>query len=246
MASNDRTERYTNIINLLDEPFEQAPNPHKILHRMLMSERKLNLMLTNEDKPWNLLAPVTLPSVIGQTEYTIAEPASANQNSGKLYMVLRSTADSQMPYISVPFDDFNDLDYGVMPPSVNASFWAPEKVSVYRQDSQNQTRKVVITPTPTEVLSYQLWFYPATLDRAFALMTGTAAIEEASDWLDLDTAISLLPVCRWTDDKKENQAQAQFIGAGLTRDFQMVDKIITEYIKQINGAKSFDLDYALD
>lgn len=248
MAIQDRIERFSRIKAWLGYPKEQKPNPHQILNQMLVDEHWMNLKLTNEGESWNLIYK-DLVTVAGQSEYTIAQPVSNDQQSGKVYFAVRATSDSDLPYLPVPFDDLSELDYGEMPTGMADSLAVPEKLSVYRTDMQDQTRKVVIQPTPQEALTYRIWFYTAQLDRLQAAMDKSGIVTELSDYLDLKSTLALLAYAEWydADDPMKqlelNNRKAIAIGKGLEFQFNEHKPEVEQYINSINNPTSFDLDY---
>jgi hypothetical protein len=250
MADLDRIERFSKIRTKLGFPKPQKPSPHTILTQMLIDEQALNLRLTNTQQPWSLISK-TLATVAGTSEYTIDQPVSSYQNSGKVHYVIRSTGDADLPYLSVPFDDFSELNYGKMPTTgeVNANFIVPEKLSFYRANAQNQTQIAVIQPTPQEVLTYTIWYFVGSLDRSRALMSSVGPVSELSDWLDLKSMMALLPDSEWTDDVDMNERERKNRAVGFL--FQLdgsngnngLNTIVDKYLSNINAPKSFDLDF---
>lgn len=210
---------------------------------MLVDEHWMNLKLTNEGESWNLLPPKTLTTVAGQSEYTISQPVSANQQSGKVYFAVRSTSNADLPYLPVPFDDFSELDYGVMPTGMSNSLSVPEKISVYRQNMQSQSRVVVIQPTPQEALTYQIYFYVGQLDRLEAAMDQSGIVTELTDYLDIKSTVALLPYAEWSDDEQKNDNKARKILEGLKFQFSEHKPEVEQYINSINNPTSFDLGY---
>ncbi len=245
MAVQDRIERYTKIRQWLGTPKEQKPTPHQILSQMCVDEQWLNLKLTNEGESWNLIWK-DLTTEIGTSEYTIEQPVSSNQQSGKVYFAIRSTGDSELPYLPVPFDDLSELDYGQMPSDVNSSFTVPEKLSVYRKDMQDQARVVVIQPTPQAVMTYRIYFYTGQVDRLQALMNQSGILTELSDYLDLKSSLALLSYAEWYEQDDRNDRKAAKILEGLRFQYNEYKPEVEDYISSINSPTSFDLGYALD
>lgn len=219
----------------------QRPRPHQILNQMLMDEQWLNLKLTNEGEAWNLITK-ELTTVIGTSEYTITQPVSNSQYSGKIYFVVRSTDLESLPYVPVPFNDMSHLDYGEMPP-VDNSTSIPEQLAVYRTGMQDQTRKVVIQPVPQEVLTYQIYFFTGEIDRLAAAMNKSGLITELSDCLDLKSSLALLPYARWSDDEKKNDAERRTLLAGLKFQYDELKPEVDDYIDNINDDKDFSLGH---
>lgn len=250
MANLDRIERYSKIRAWIDAPIEQRPTPHQILNQMLTEEQALLLRLTNSNKPWALVSK-TLTTVAGQSEYEITQPIASNQNSGKVYYIIRTTNQTDLPYISVPFDDFSSQNYGQLLPSANANdpLLLPELVSIYRKDAQSQKQYVVIQPAPQSVLTYTIYFKVGSLNRSAAAMTSTGPVSELNDWLDLTAAIHLLPYCEWKDDENYNDSRRRTLAAGLADQIGDINKRgslaynVDQYLRTINSSNTFDLDY---
>lgn len=244
MANSDRIERFSKVRSLLDYPYPQKPAPHQILEAMLMAEQALILRLTNTRQPWHLVS-YDLATVADQESYTITQPISAYQNSGKVHYVIRATGNSDAPYLSIPYDDFSDRDFGNMPAAgeVNASLSVPEKISFYRANVQDQTIKAVISPVPQEVLNYTIWFFVGNLDRSHALIASGGPILELSDYLDLNAARNVLDLCEWRDDPQYNDMKYKKRMAAISGQISMLEPVVDEYIKSMNGPKTFDMDY---
>lgn len=244
MAVQDRIERYSKIRAWLDYPKSQQPRPHQILNQMCVDEQWLNLRLSNENEPWNLIYK-DLATVAGTGEYTITQPVTANQQSGKPFFVARSTAVETEPYVVIPFEDMTAQVYGEMQPVAN-TLARPEKLIFYRSNMQDQSRIVIVAPTPQEVLTYRIWFHTGQLDRAAALMGQTSAVTEISDFLDLKTTLALLPYCEWSDIPAENDAKRRTLLAGLQFQYNEMKEEALDYIDNMAGDADFSLGYALD
>jgi len=246
---HDRLERFSKIRSLLDYPFEQRPRPHQILNSMLMEEQTLSNRLSNTNQAWNLISS-NIATVKGQTEYSIPNPVISNESAGKVYFVVRSTGKTELPFIAVPFDDYNALDYGKMQPDINSLIpAATERVSFYRQGGQNQTIKAVIQPTPVEVLTYTVSFYSGTVDRLAALMTKTAPVAEIVDYLDIKAAMAQVVNCEWRKDDEYNRVRRKEIAVSLLYQLGAINQpdtlagVVHDYIRQINSPQTFDLDH---
>lgn len=251
MAVHDRTERFAKIRARLGDPLPQSPSPDTQVHQMLKDEQELNLRLTNTGQAWGLMTSA-FNSVAGTTEYDLT-PDSKSQEPGKVYLVIRTTNDENMPYVAVPFDDYNNMDYGKMPSGVNEALTVPEKISFYRTDFQSQVRKAVLHPTPVEALAYTIYQFIGSLDRSKASMNAVGPVTELADWLDLKSARALLSRCEWrAGDDLYNAGQYKKYQESIDWELGDVERpgslayIVHDYIKQLNGARSFDMDYALD
>lgn len=245
MAAHDRIERFAKIRARLGDPLPQKPDPDTQLHQMLKDEQELNLRLSNSHQAWGLMSS-SFNTVVGTTEYNLVVDAK-NQLPGKVYFVIRTTSDENLPYISIPFDDFNSLDYGKMPTGVNRALLAPEKISFYRSDFQDQIRKAVLQPTPQEVLTYTVWTYIGSLDRSKAAFDKVGPVTELVDWLDLKSSRALISRCEWRlDDDAYNDRQEKKYRESIDWELAQLAPIVGDYIKQLNAPKSFDMGFALD
>jgi hypothetical protein len=249
MVVHDRIERYTKIGDLLDYPFEQRPSPHQRLNQMLIEEQKMNLRLGNTSQPWALVS-TTITTVSGTSEYSVTQPVSSFQQAGKVYFVVRSTGNADLPYIPINFDDVDQLDYGRMPSSgSNANLSSPESISFYRENAQDQTFKAIIQPAPREVLTYQIWFFVGSLDRAHALMNQSGIVTELTDFLDLNAAMALANRCEWRKDDDFNRIRRKEVAAGLLYQLGDIKRpgdlayIVEKYIKNINAPRSFEMGF---
>ncbi len=244
---NDRNERFSKIRSLLGFPLEQNPNPHQILNQMLMWEQNLLNRLSNTNAPWNLVL-FTLETVAGQSNYPIAQPISAAQESGKVYFVVRSTENEKSPYLPIEFEDFDRQIYE------NTKFYdnlnggesnnpIRERISFYRSDAQNQTRVGVITPTPETVQTYNIWFHVGSVDRLEAALNKSGSATEMTDYIDISAAMSLLPSAQWEGlSRAENMDERKSYATALAFQLSRVEPIIDEYIQNLNSPQSFDLD----
>lgn len=244
MANQDRIERFSKIKTWLGPTFEQRPSPHSILNQMATDEQALILRLTNTGQPWALVSK-TLTTVAEQSEYAISQPVSASQNVGKVYYVIRSTGDENLPYVSVPYDDYSELNYGRMPAEsdINASFSVPEKISFYRLNAQDQTQYAAIQPTPQDVMTYTIWYLVASIDRSEMAMASVGPVAELSDWLDLQSAAALLADAQWSKDRDINKDERETRGAGIKFQLEKWEPIVSKYIRNINAPKTFDIGY---
>lgn len=244
MTSNSRIEEFSKIGAELDYPYSQHPSPHQRLNALLKVEQTLNLRITNTRKPFNLIS-VDIPTISGTSTYAITQPVSSYQNSGKAYYVIRTTGNTDVPYLSIPFVDFSELNYGKMPPSgeVNSALLVPEKVAFYRTGVQNQTIQLVISPTPQEVLTYTVWFTTGSLDRSEALMSGVGIMPELSDYKVLKAAFSILDISEWRDDEDFNNNKRKARGAIIGAQIAELEPIVDKYLSSINVPQTFDMDY---
>jgi len=243
LANQDRIQRFDKIRTLLDYPISQKPSAHAILNAMLMEEQTLVLQLTNSQVPWNLVSS-TITTVSGTHTYEISQPVSAYQSSGKAHFVVRSTNNTDLPYLPVPFDDFSEQNYGNMPPSgqVNSALSVPELISFYRTGQQNQTIQAVIQPVPQEVLTYTVWFFTGSVDRQRSLMEGTGPIIELADYLDWKAALQLLAVSEWSDDEVKNDNKRKGLAMTFASKIAELKPIADKYISRMNAPKGFEMD----
>lgn len=244
MANRDRIERFTSIKTRLGPTFEQRPSPHDILHQQLVDEQALLLRITNIGQPWSLISK-TLTTVAGQSEYEITQPVSASQDSGKVHYVIRTTDDENLPYLSVPFADISQAEYGKLPSEadINSNWLVPERISFYRRDSAAQTQYAVIHPTPQDVMTYTIWYFVGAPDRTAIDMASAGPIAELSDWLDLQTTLALLPGAKWSEDREINNDERKNRERGLDRQLARWEPVVNTYLQNVNGGQSFDIGY---
>lgn len=242
MANQDRIERFSGIRAGLDYPKSQKPNPDQTLRAMLTAEQTLALRLGNTRKPWNLIS-YTLTTVSGTSSYTVTQPVSVYQNSGKPHFVVRATDNTDLPYLPVEFDDFSEVAFGEMPPegSVNSALAVPERLSFYRTGQQDQTIKIVVQPTPQEVLTYTVWFFTGSVNRAYSLMSGTGPITELNDYLDLKAMLTLDPIAEWFDDEERNDSKRKRLAMGHANQLAELEPIVEKYISNIAAPKGFEM-----
>lgn len=240
---SDRIERFTKISEWLDNPLGNFPDPHKVLNQMLVCEQQLNLKLTNTRQPWNLIT-CDLATVAGQREYELDQPVQTHIRSGKVYMVIRETENEDSPFLYIPFTDHTEDRFSLMDTGINARLGVEENLSFHRTGVQDSAVKVVISPTPQEVLNYTISFYSGYLDRSEAGMTQVALMPELHDYLDMQAAILLLPYARWKGfSNQENSDRRKELQSTLILQYSEAKLIAEEYIDQINSPKSETMDY---
>lgn len=239
--AHTREERYAKIRAWLGYPKEQKPNPHQIFNQITVEEQSLLNRLTNTGKAWQIVT-YTLTTVAGTAEYTLAfdtRPAS-DEHFGKVFDVVRATGNAEQPYVKIPFDDLDSLDFGKLPTAQDIS--VNEKISFYRTGSFEQNRKAVIQPVPQEVLTYICRFYVGTVDRIRSILTNSSAVTEVVDYIDLRTAIALLPYAEWEGKTDEqNDMTAKKLASGLLFQLENLERITNEYLKNINAPQSFEM-----
>lgn len=214
-----------------------------MLDEQLQQEQMLLLRLSNTRKPWSLVS-ATITTVADQGTYTVEQPISSYQYPGKVHYVARATENSDLPYLSVPFDDFPDIEYGELPPTtVNESLTVPERISFYRSGIQGQTFQAVISPTPQEALTYTVWFLTGSLDKSQALMTQTGPLTELADYIDLKAMLQLVGRCRWRDDEQFNATEQARLATGFERKISDYEPIVEKYIQNIDAPASFEMDH---
>lgn len=239
----NRIERYSRIRRWLGRPDEQSPSPDDILSQMLVDEQSLLNRLTNTGQPWSLI-DFDFTSVAGKSEYDVSP---FDGDPGKVYFVYRQTNHPDIPALPIEFEEFNQLPLGKLPTNQNTLLSAYERISFYRLYGQEQQIKAVIKPTPVESNRYKVYFHTGQIDRSTASMSQSSILAEFSDYLDLKTAIALLPYTIWLPETNKenrvfNQERRKEIGAGLIFQLQSQERIFNDYIENINSSKSFDMD----
>jgi hypothetical protein len=237
--NGSRFERFTKIRSWLDNPYPQRPSPHQILNQMLTDEAALNLRLTNTSRPWNLIS-TTFETEEGVSVYTVEQPVSAYQSSGKIHFVVRDEEeDSEAPTIPVYFDE---AMIGEDPPPADPAY-INNRLIIYREGAQHQTIKVKIFPEPDdEVLTYQIFFHAGALDREQALMNYAGPMPELADWLDLRSSMALLPYSRWSDDEALNTVKRGQIKESLLFQITHLDDIVETYLKP-SAPNTFEMPF---
>lgn len=238
MASRDRIERLNGIKVMLGPVFEHRPGPDEILRQMAKDEQLLMLRVTNIGQPW-ILSSQSVTTSEGTTEYDLASAI------GKVYYVTRTTGDTNIPYLSVPYDDFSDLNYGNMPSvsDVNRGLYVPEKIAFYRSNAQGQGQHIVLSPTPQGAMTYTIWHFPGAQDRTTIDMDSAGPIAELSDWLDMQSALALLPGAEWSESDDKNELERRNRSRGLEKQLEKWEPIVTTYLQNIAGQRSLDLGY---
>jgi hypothetical protein len=240
----DRIERYSKIRRWLGRPLEQSPSPDEILNQMLVEEQLMMNRLTNTGQPWSLLS-VNLYAQSGKSDYLIS---SLDGEPGKVYFVYRITNNENLPFISIEFDNFNEIQSGYIPSGVNQRLTSPERISFYRKYGQTQEIRAVIQPVPRETLTYKVFFHTGQIDRLSATLDQPAILSEHSDFLDLKASLALLPYTCWRADttvenQRYNSERRREIANGLVMQLSTHERVLDKYIENIDDPVSFEMGH---
>ena len=233
-----RAESISEVRNILDEPFQGAPSLHRIVGTFLRFEGQLILRLNNSGVPWAVKS-FTLVSDPATDTYTLqtGSPAAAIPDFGKPLFVVKATGNTVTPYVAVPFDDLREQSYGILYQTgsdVTPWILSPtiEKLSFYREGAIDPVNKVKINPVPQTAQTYTISYAVGNVGRADAL-TSAYAIPELASWVELHTAMALLPYCKWSEDVDANTNQKKELATAFAYQMDTVDRTTDIYIRDI-------------
>ena len=233
-----RLENIARIRTLLDSPFGQSPNLHRIVQQELSEEVDIINELNNTGKPW-ITDSTTLTSNGTQDTYEMSV-----SNFGKPLYVVKETNNIYQPYIYVPFGDLTSQNYGQVwsyGQGVIQSDPTIEKMSFYRQGMTNQSYKVKIEPVPQTPTTYIISYLPGYMGTDDPL-EATIAIPEHATLVQLRAATALLPYCQWFEDDAKNSMKRKELMESFAYQLNRKEQLFSKYIKNLIIPKMVDAD----
>jgi hypothetical protein len=243
-----RQESIAEIRSLLGEPLEGAPSLHRAVGAYLRFEGQLIMRLNNTGAPWAIKS-FDLDSDPDTDTYELetGTPAAPIADFGKPLAVIKATGQDTVPFIQVPFGDYRNQNYGVIPETASEvtpfGVFSPatEKLSFYREGAINPVNKVKINPVPQTVQTYTITYSVGAVGREDDL-TATYAIPELASWVELQTAMALLPYAKWGEDMAVNMEQRKELAAAFAFQLQTVNMTAEQYIRDIVHPRPVEVD----
>lgn len=238
------TTRIQNIFrvrDLLSSPLPNAPSFHRLMAQLISEEMDVVNATNNTGIPW-ATATYQLNYSAGQTSYDINVT-----NFGKILYVVKATTNPYIPYISVPFDDVSQQEYGTIYNYYGSYGQAfampvtPERMSFYREGVLNAQYKCTIQPQPQESATYILTYLPGYIGVDDPLSSATQMPEHA-ELVRLRAAMALLNYAEWGDDKAENRLKRADLMQGFGYQLERKEQLFKNYISSINRPRTVDVD----
>lgn len=237
------TSRIQNIFrirDLLDNPTPQSPSFHMMMGQCIREEMDIVNATLNTGIPW-AVKEFQLNYSPGQLSYDINVP-----DFGKILYVVKATTNPWIPFISVPFDDISQQDYGTLfnyYGSYGQAFAlpeTPERMSFYRENVLNAQYKVKIQPQPRESATYTLTYLPGYIGTDDPLSVDTQMPEHA-ELMRLRAAMALLPYAKWGDDMVANKMKREELSKVFAYQLDRKESLFRDYITSINRAQSVEI-----
>lgn len=206
---------------MLDTPFPNSPNFHRIFQQLMTEEMRMMNALNNSGQPW-AVNTYQLNYTPGLDTYEINV-----SDFGRPILVVRETTNQFVPYIPVPFDQITELQYGTIWNNFWNSWAAPlvlpetlEHIAFYRSGQNNQQYLCKIQPQPMTSAVYIISYIPGAIGQEDPLQT-SPALAEYQELLRLRVADALLPYTQWSTDR--------------TKDIERKAELRESFAFQLNG-----------
>lgn len=234
-----RQENIFRTRSLLDDPYPQSPSLHRLVQQELSGEQDICNQLNNTGKAWST---ATVDLVLSPNQDTYEINAS---NFGKPLYVVKATNNIYVPYISVPFDDITDLNYGQVWGGYNNIYGGlytenstPERMAFYRNGIIDATKMVKIQPMPQYSATYTISYLIGHIGTDDPLSSAFALPEHAT-LLQLRNAMALAlgGYCQWYEDYVRNEQKAKMLVEGFKYQLSIKESIFKEYISSLSHSR---------
>jgi len=239
--SVSRTQNIFRIRDLLDNPLPNRPSFHRLMTQEISEEMDIVNATTNVAKPW-ATSTFQLNYTAGQDSYDINV-----SDFGKILYVVKQTTNPYIPYISVPFDDVSQQDYGTIYNYYGSYGQAfalpvtPEKMSFFREGVLNSQFKCTIQPQPQESATYILTYLSGYIGIGDPLSAATQMPEHA-ELVRLRAAMALLNYAEWGDDKAENREKRKDLAQGFAYQLERKEMLFRNYITAMTSKRTVEID----
>lgn len=239
--SVSRIQNLFRVRDLLDNPLPNKPSFHRLMTQLISEEMDVVNATNNTGIPW-ATATFQLNYSPGETSYDINV-----SDFGKILYVVKATTNPWIPYISVPFNDISQQDYGTLfnyYGNYGQAFvlpQTPERMSFYREGVLNAQYKCTIQPQPQQSATYILTYLPGYIGTDDPLSSATQMPEHA-ELVRLRAAMALLNYAEWGDDKAENRQKRADLMQGFAYQLERKERLFANYITSINRPRSVDID----
>lgn len=236
-----RVENLFRIRSLLDTPWPNAPDFHRILQQTFSDEMDIMNRLNISEQAW-AVNQYQLNYTPGLSEYQINV-----SDFGRPILVVRHTTNPYVPYIPVPFDTINQKQYG----TIWLNFWSVynqwyaypetlEHISFWRSGTENQQFLCDIQPRPREAVTYTVTYIPGYFGSDGPL-NASPALSEHQELLRLRSATALLPYCRWTDDMAKDGERKKELAQAFAYQLERKEQIFDRYINSLTVNRMTDI-----
>lgn len=240
------TESISRIREALDYPYESSPQIHRIYGALLRHLQNRFNELNNTGEAW-AFSEATISAVDGTDTYTISATAFGKPIS----VVTYSTDDNhfERPVQMVKISDIV-FDWGV-PRNIADGWWSIDgsahsatRIAFYRDAGAN-TVKVRIRPVPAASATYKVLYTVGDWTDDVAL-TQTPLLSEHHSVFEIPAALSLLPTCKWSDDRDADNAKRAMLEKSLTGEMMMFENTwrhaIASQVHDVMGFRQTDFD----
>lgn len=236
------------VRSLLDDPYQGAPNLHKIVAGHLRFEQLMANRLNNTGRAWTVKT-FTFTSDPDTDTYDIAvgTPAVAVADFGKPLAIVKATGEEIMPYVQVPFDDYNQQDYGIIRSGTSDvspfSHVSPaqEKISFYRTGGINPVARMKLNPLPQDAHEYTISYLVGAIGRGDPL-TVDYGIPEHAHLVEIQNAMSQLPYAKWNEDEKSNSAKRAEMATGFVYQLNLLQPVFEQYVRDLTHARPVEVE----
>lgn len=226
---------------LLDDPFQQSPNLDKIVAGHLRFEQLMANRLNNTGRPW-AVKTFNFNSSSATDTYTISAT-----DFGKPLVVIKATGEEALPYVQVPFDDYNQIEYGEIPSGVSEvtpwGIWSPtqEKITFYREGMIDPVMKMKLNPLPQDAQTYTVSYLVGAIGRSDAI-TVNYGIPEHAHLVEIQNAMSQLPYAKWFEDEKMNSGKRQEMVIGLKFQLDHLQPVFDNYVRDLTHGRPVEVE----
>lgn len=226
-----RTEQIFRTRDLLDLPYPNKPSFHSLLRQEISTETDIANALNNTGQPWTT-AEYTLQYNPNQSEYILQA-----SDIGRILFVVRLTGNQFIPALPVPFQDLATLHYGTLWANFYSMYngWGAymlpetiEQMAFYRSGVVNPEYKVQIQPQPIETATYVITYLVGAIGNSDPLESAIAMPEFAT-MAQLRNAMSLLPYCQWSEDRKQDLERKQELAQAFQYQLSIKEPLFAEY-----------------
>lgn len=241
-----RAVSISEVRSRLDDPYQQAPNLHKIVAGHLQFEQWMANKLNRTNRPW-AVKTWTFTSDPDTDTYTIETASVPILDFGKPLVIVKATGEANYPFVQIPFDDYNQQEYGIVPPNVSeVGIWglispAIEKMSFYREGMINPTMKLKLNPVPQEAKTYTVSYMVGAIGVADGLEVNYG-IPEHAHLIEVMNALARLSQCKWYEDPKMNRDKAMDLSKGLEYELGILMPEFNDYIRNLAHARPVEVN----
>lgn len=204
--------------------------------------------LNNTGRPWTVKT-FEFTSDPDTDTYSVAtgSPAVAVADFGKPLAIVKATGDENIPYIQVLFEDYNQIDYGIIPSGISEvtpfNVFAPsqEKIAFYRENVIDPVMKMKLNPVPQDAQTYTVSYLVGAIGRNDAI-TVNFAIPEHAHLVEIQNAASQLPYSKWNEDEKVNIQKREELAAGFKFQLGLLQPVFDNYVRDLSHGRPVEVE----